>query len=136
MGLAVALDAPTIGGHEITPLGFSLGPFLIVGGVFLIWFFRELRRGDFDGTQQRLERLAARLRPEMMAFVGKAAYQGAFGVKRCELGLQERTLDTSRLFVLPSTSPGNPAVPYEERLRWFSALAAELDRAKNEAAGV
>jgi MFS family permease len=33
------LDAPTIGGHEVTPLGFSLVPFLIVGGVFLLWFF-------------------------------------------------------------------------------------------------
>jgi Na+/melibiose symporter-like transporter len=33
------LDAPTIGGREITPLGFSLVPFLIVGGVFLLWFF-------------------------------------------------------------------------------------------------
>jgi G:T/U-mismatch repair DNA glycosylase len=28
------------------------------------------------------------------------------------------------LFVLPSTSPANAAVPYEERLRWFEELAA------------
>jgi EmrB/QacA subfamily drug resistance transporter len=46
------LDAPTIGGTEITPLGFSLVPFLIVGGVFLLWSFnlweqrRERRRED------------------------------------------------------------------------------------------
>jgi EmrB/QacA subfamily drug resistance transporter len=33
------IDAPTIGGNEITPFGFSLVPFLIVGGVFLLWFF-------------------------------------------------------------------------------------------------
>ena len=26
------------------------------------------------------------------------------------------------LFVLPSTSPANAAVPWEERLRWFRAL--------------
>jgi hypothetical protein len=26
------------------------------------------------------------------------------------------------LFVLPSTSPANAAVPYAERLRWFRAL--------------
>ncbi len=33
------LDAPTIDGHEITPLGFSLVPFLIVGGILLLWCF-------------------------------------------------------------------------------------------------
>ena len=33
------LAAPTIDGHEITPLGFSLVPFLIVGGILLLWCF-------------------------------------------------------------------------------------------------
>jgi double-stranded uracil-DNA glycosylase len=86
----------------------------------------DLRRGDFEGSGERLEALAADLRPGWIAFVGKASYQGAFGVSRCELGLQERKLASTRLFVLPSTSPANAAVPYEERLRWFRALAAEL----------
>ena len=58
--------------------------------------------------------------------MGKSAYQGAFGAPRCELGPQERALGETRLFVLPSTSPANAAVPYDERLRWFAALAAEL----------
>src|SRR5881398_3283820 len=44
------IDAPTIGGHEITPLGFSLVPFLIVGGFvvlgcFLAWEERRDRLG-------------------------------------------------------------------------------------------
>ena len=39
-----------------------------------------------------------------------------------ELGLQERPLGDTRLFVLPSTSPANAAVPYPERLRWFREL--------------
>ncbi len=86
----------------------------------------DLRRADFAGSQARLERLAAELRPGWIAFVGKSSYQGAFGVPRCELGEQEWTLGVTRLFVLPSTSPANAAVPYEERLRWFSALAAAL----------
>jgi G:T/U-mismatch repair DNA glycosylase len=30
------------------------------------------------------------------------------------------------LFVLPSTSPANAAVPWEERLRWFRALRNAL----------
>ncbi len=43
------LDAPTIGGNEITPLGFSLVPFLIVGGVFFLWFF-----GVWEERRERL----------------------------------------------------------------------------------
>ena len=88
----------------------------------------ELRRADFEGARERLQQLAAELRPEMIAFVGKAAFKGVFGAPRCELGEQERALDETRLFVLPSTSPANAAVPYAERLRWFSALAAALQR--------
>jgi TDG/mug DNA glycosylase family protein len=86
----------------------------------------DLRRGDFAGSRERLERLAAELRPGWIAFVGKSACQGALGVPRCELGLQEEALGSTRLFVLPSTSPANAAVPYAERLRWFRALTAEL----------
>lgn len=84
----------------------------------------ELRRSDFAGAAERLERIAADLRPGIIAFVGKAAYEGAFH-ERPALGLQARTLGETRLFVLPSTSPANAAVSYEERLRWFRALAEE-----------
>ena len=87
----------------------------------------DLRRGDFVDAQDRLERIAAELRPGLIAFVGKEAYRGAFG-ERSELGLQERRLAATRLFVLPSTSPANAAVPYDERLRWFSALRDEIGR--------
>jgi TDG/mug DNA glycosylase family protein len=85
----------------------------------------DLRRADFAGAAERLERLAVELRPGVLAFVGKAAYQGAFR-ERPELGLQERRLGDTLLFVLPSTSPANAAVPYAERLRWFRKLAALL----------
>jgi TDG/mug DNA glycosylase family protein len=81
----------------------------------------DLRRGDFAGSLARLERVAAELKPEWIAFVGKAAYEGVFR-ERPELGLQDRRLGETRLFVLPSTSPANAAVPYAERLRWFREL--------------
>ena len=81
----------------------------------------DLRRADFAGSAQRLERLAAELRPEAIGFVGKEAYRGAFR-ERPELGLQERRLGETALFVLPSTSPANAAVPWAERLRWFQAF--------------
>jgi double-stranded uracil-DNA glycosylase len=86
----------------------------------------DLRRSDFAGSQERLARLAADLRPGWIAFVGKSSYQGALGESRCELGEQVRTLGETRLFVLPSTSPANAAVPFAERLRWFRTLAAAL----------
>jgi double-stranded uracil-DNA glycosylase len=85
----------------------------------------DLRRSDFTGSAERFERLAEKLRPKIIAFVGKSAYEGVFR-ERPEHGLQARRLGGTRLFVLPSTSPANAAVPYEERLRWFRALSAEL----------
>jgi double-stranded uracil-DNA glycosylase len=82
----------------------------------------DLPRADFADAATRLNRLALELRPRWIAFVGKEAYRGAFGA-RPELGEQARRLSETRLFVLPSTSPANAAVPWDERLRWFRALA-------------
>ena len=82
----------------------------------------DLRRADFAGSAGRLERIARELRPAWIGFVGKEAYRGVFG-ERPELGEQARRLAETRLFVLPSTSPANAAVPWEERLRWFRELA-------------
>jgi TDG/mug DNA glycosylase family protein len=90
----------------------------------------DLRKSDFAGAAERLEELAARLRPAWIGFVGKEAYRGAFGA-RPELGEQDRRLGETRLFVLPSTSPANAAVPWDERLRWF----AELERLSSRASG-
>ena len=86
----------------------------------------DLRRADFAGAASRLERIAQELRPRVIAFVGKEAYRGAFG-ERPGFGLQPRSLRTTALFVLPSTSPANASVPYSERLRWFRALRDSLD---------
>ena len=82
----------------------------------------DLRRADFVGSAERLERIARELGPGWLAFVGKEAYRGAFGT-RPELGLQGKRLFGTKLFVLPSTSPANAAVPWKERLRWFHELA-------------
>ena len=86
----------------------------------------DLRRGDFTGSRERLERIALELRPRAIAFVGKEAFRGTFR-ERAELGPQARTIDDVALFVLPSTSPANAAVRYDERLRWFTALRSWLE---------
>jgi double-stranded uracil-DNA glycosylase len=81
----------------------------------------DLRVADFDGARERLERIASELRPRVIAFVGKAAYQGVHR-ERPEHGLQSRRIGSTALFVLPSTSPANAAIPWDERLHWFTAL--------------
>jgi double-stranded uracil-DNA glycosylase len=93
----------------------------------------DLRRSDFAGSVERLEGLARELFPRALAFVGKEAYRGVFG-ERPDLGAQVRTLRDVGLFVLPSTSPANAAVPYPERLHWFRALRDWLDPVERPAA--
>ena len=87
----------------------------------------DLRRVDFAGAAERLERIAAELTPGWLAFVGKEAYRGTFG-ERPELGRQKRRLGETALFVLPSTSPANAAVPWDERLRWFRELRESVEK--------
>ena len=84
----------------------------------------DLRRGDFDRAE--FEARVGALAPRAVAFVGKEAYRGLYN-ERAELGPQLRSIGRTGLFVLPSTSPANAAVPYAERLRWFDALRAWLE---------
>jgi TDG/mug DNA glycosylase family protein len=87
----------------------------------------DLRRADFAGAAERLEHIAHELKPAWIGFVGKEAYRGTFG-ERADLGVQERRLGDTQLFVLPSTSPANAAVPWLERERWFQELAGRSAR--------
>jgi TDG/mug DNA glycosylase family protein len=107
--------------HELLALGFGLTN----AALRTTRGSGDLRRGDFASAAARLERIARELAPQTIAFVGKEAYRGVFGI-RPDLGRQERMLGDTRLFVLPSTSPANAAVPYEERLRWFTELASSV----------
>jgi G:T/U-mismatch repair DNA glycosylase/8-oxo-dGTP pyrophosphatase MutT (NUDIX family) len=91
----------------------------------------DLRSADFAGSAARLERIARELGPRAIAFVGQEAYRGGFR-ERTELGPQERTLVDTGLFVLPSTSPANAAVPYDERLHWFRELKSWLEQEAEE----
>jgi 8-oxo-dGTP pyrophosphatase MutT (NUDIX family) len=91
----------------------------------------DLRRGDFDAAEFE-ERITA-VRPRAVAFVGKEAYRGLWN-ERPDLGPQLRSIGPTGLFVLPSTSPANAAVPYAERLRWFSEFRDWLEQVPREAA--
>jgi double-stranded uracil-DNA glycosylase len=109
--------------HELPSFGYGLtnAAFRTTAGS------GDLRRCDFAGAPERLAAVAEELKPAWIAFVGKEAYRGAFR-ERAELGVQERRLGETRLFVLPSTSPANAAVPYHERLKWFRSLRDEAER--------
>jgi TDG/mug DNA glycosylase family protein len=85
----------------------------------------DLRAADFAGARERIETIATELRPRVIAFVGKAAYQGVFR-ERSDHGRLDRVLEETQLFVLPSTSPANAAVPWDERLGWFRMLRTLL----------
>ncbi len=86
----------------------------------------DLRKSDFAGAAERIAEIVIAYRPRVIAFVGKAAYTGVYG-ERAHHGLQERALAESKLFVLPSTSPANAAVGWDERLRWFRVLHELVD---------
>jgi len=63
-GWIYPIDAPTIAGHEITPFGFSVVPFLIVGGFvvlgcFLAWEERRERRGESTLLDRALLKIEA-----------------------------------------------------------------------------
>jgi G:T/U-mismatch repair DNA glycosylase/ADP-ribose pyrophosphatase YjhB (NUDIX family) len=90
----------------------------------------DLRRSDFD--RQSFERRIGSVAPRVVAFVGKEAYRGLWN-ERPELGPQLRPIGSTGLFVVPSTSPANAAVPYAERLRWFRELRAWLEPEEREA---
>ena len=91
----------------------------------------DLRRGDFDAVE--FEQRIDAVEPRAVAFVGKEAYRGLYN-ERPELGPQLRTIGATGLFVLPSTSPANAAVPYDERLRWFRALREWLEPQQRDSA--
>jgi TDG/mug DNA glycosylase family protein len=87
----------------------------------------DLKPADFVAGRQRLVRLVRRFRPRAACFNGKTAFEGAFG-KRVFRGFGPQVIrlaDTS-VFVLPSTSPANAAVPLELKRRHFKALYAWL----------
>jgi TDG/mug DNA glycosylase family protein len=90
----------------------------------------DLRRGDFD--RQAFEERIRAVEPAAVAFVGKEAYRGLYN-ERAELGPQDRAIGSTGLFVLPSTSPANAAVPYDERLHWFRALRAWIEPVERRA---
>lgn len=77
----------------------------------------ELRRG---GAELRLR--ACRYRPHWIAILGVVAYRVAFGEPDAVVGLQRRTLCSSRVWVLPGPTGRNAHFPLPKLIEEFRRL--------------
>ncbi len=74
---------------------------------------------DADALRSKIERFA----PAYLAFTSKNAAKSFFGLSKVEYGLQDATIGTTRLYVLPSTS--GLATSFWQPAYWHK-LAAEI----------
>ncbi len=82
------------------------------------------------GVEQLLEKLV-RFRPRVACFHGITGYRyvhAALAGEKSEiaLGLQERKLGATRVFLVPNPSGANAHFSREDQTRWYDALAACL----------
>jgi len=84
----------------------------------------ELMPAEFEAGRARLARLIARLRPEVVAFVGVTVYRAFFGPRvSVGAGPKPERIGDARVFVLPNPSGLNAAYPgFEDKLVWFRRL--------------
>lgn len=88
----------------------------------------DVKPAEFVAGRRRLARLVERAKPRAVCFNGKTAFEGAFGTEACRrFGPQAVRLAGAPVFVLPSTSPANAAVPLAVKRRHFRALKAWLE---------
>ena len=84
----------------------------------------ELTPDEFKAGRAHLARVIARLKPDVVAFVGVTVYRAFFG-PRVSLGAgpkPERIAD-ARVFVVPNPSGLNAAYPgFADKLVWFKQL--------------
>ncbi len=64
----------------------------------------ELTDDELCEGLPRLEELAGRVRPRFVAFLGLSSYRLTTGERRATVGLQQRTVGGSRVWLLPNPS--------------------------------
>src|SRR6266852_6229050 len=117
------------------PLGYQDDRRLIEFGVGLTDLVKRPTRGiedihreEFAEGRVLLAQKFEDLRPRVVAFNGKLAYE-KFSGRPCKLGLQKALLYGAQVFVLPSSS-GQNATGKSVKMRYFRQLAALLQRLK------
>ena len=83
-----------------------------------------LRPHEYATGRTRLLQKVRRFRPRVVALVGVTVFRAMFPEHKgaVELGLQERTLGDSAVFVLPNTSGRNANFSYAEMVAAFRSL--------------
>lgn len=84
----------------------------------------ELTPEEFTAGRAQLARVIARVKPDVVAFVGVTVYRAFFG-PRVTLGAgpKPERIGNARVFVVPNPSGLNAAYPgFEDKLIWFRRL--------------
>ena len=82
----------------------------------------ELTDEEIRAGAERLRHLVEDLRPRWLAVLGVTAYRVAFGDRTAGVGRHERTIGTTRLWVLPNPSGLNAHYQLPELVAAFGAL--------------
>ncbi len=95
----------------------------------------ELTRSEFEAGRAQLARVIARVKPEIVAFVGVTVYRAFFGPRvRPGAGPKPERVGDARVFVLPNPSGLNAAYPgFRDKLVWFERLKRYAERPRGQA---
>ena len=92
----------------------------------------DLTMGELMEGARALRRRLMRYRPAIVCFNGKRIYE-IFSGHPCELGSQEDRIGTSRVFVMPSTSPRGASYSRAQKLAFFQRLVKLRDELRRQA---
>ncbi len=96
----------------------------------------DLAGGEFRRGRPALEAKLLAARPRIVCFNSVTGYVRYFGPRAFRrFGRQRATIGVSRVFVMPSTSPANAAVPLATKRRYFVALRRWRDALTRQDAG-
>ena len=88
----------------------------------------ELSRDEINRGRKRLEAKIARVRPEVVAFVGITIFRDFFGKPADGPGAKSDRICGARVFVLPNPSGLNASFPgFRHKLVWFERLREFID---------
>ncbi|WP_255543117.1 mismatch-specific DNA-glycosylase [Azospirillum sp. INR13] len=120
--------------EDATPAAIGLGSTNLVARATAS--AAELSRAELRGGVPRLARIVAFVRPRVLAYTGKGVYLAATGLPDAPWGVQERPLFDGVADVWCRRRAASPACPFEEKLRWFREVRAEIDRRRPAAVAI
>lgn len=84
----------------------------------------ELTPAEFNAGRAALARLIARVKPDVVAFVGVTVYRAFFGPRVAPgAGPKPERIGEARVFVVPNPSGLNASYPgFDDKLVWFRRL--------------